>query len=129
MHRPPNAIQAVLDPPAPKSSEVVFCRVQTSLVVEDPDYDRVRYRYQWRFKGNLVREVTSAALSDALPKDSAQNNDTLSCTVTPFDGKVYGTPTTISIPFGTPYAAVTSGASYSRVEHRPNRWLLLSASI
>ena len=119
INRPPNAIQAVLDPPAPKSSEVVFCRVQTSLVVEDPDYDRVRYRYQWRVKGNLVREVISAALSDALPKDSAQNNDTLSCTVTPFDGKVYGTPTTISIPFGTPYAAVTSGASYSRVEQAP----------
>jgi uncharacterized protein (TIGR03437 family) len=118
-NRPPNAIQAVFDPPAPKPSEVVFCRVQTSLVVEDADYDRVRYRYQWWVKGNPVRDVTSAALSDALPKDAAQNGELLTCTVTPYDGKAYGTPTTVSLASGTPAAAVTSGASYSRVEQAP----------
>lgn len=118
-NRAPNAIQAALDPPAPKPSEVVFCRVQTSLVVEDADYDRVRYRYQWRVKGNPLRDVTSAALSDALPKDAAQNGDLITCTVTPFDGKAYGPPTTVSMASGTPAVAVTSGASYSRVEQSP----------
>ena len=119
VNRPPNAIQAVLDPPAPKTNEVVFCRVQTSLISEDPDYNRILYRYQWKVNGAIKREVTSAALSDALPKDTAQNNDTLTCTVTPFDGITDGPSTTLNFSYGTPYAAVTSGASYSRFEQAP----------
>ena len=119
VNRPPNAVQAVLDPPAPKTNEVVFCRVQTSLISEDPDYNRILYRYQWKVNGVIKREVVSAALSDALPKDSAQNNETLTCTVTPFDGTANGAATTLTFNYGTSYAAVTSGASYSRFEQAP----------
>jgi hypothetical protein len=90
VNRPPNAIAATLDPPAPRAGEVVFCRVQTSLVTEDPDFDLVRYRYSWRSGGRLVREVTSAALSDAIRSNAARPGETLSCDVTPFDGRRRG---------------------------------------
>jgi Peptidase family M23 len=42
--RPPNAISAELLPVLPTANDVVQCRVHTSLVTEDPDYDIVRYR-------------------------------------------------------------------------------------
>ena len=59
-------------PAAPRTDEVVFCRVSTSLVAEDPDYDVVRYRYRWTAGDRVVRDVTSAALSDAIPRATAR---------------------------------------------------------
>ena len=90
VNRPPNAITAALEPAAPRAGEVVVCRVQTSLVTEDPDFDIVRYRYRWRSGGRLVREVTSAALSDAIRNSAARPGETLSCEVTPSDGRRRG---------------------------------------
>ena len=79
-----------LEPAAPRAGEVVVCRVSTSLVAEDPDYDIVRYRYRWTAGGRILRQVTSAALSDALRNDAARPGETLSCEVTPSDGKLRG---------------------------------------
>ena len=70
-NRPPNAIEVELVPPVPSPASVVQCRVRTSLVTEDPDYDIVRYRYRWTVGGRLVRSVTSAALSDVLRQGAA----------------------------------------------------------
>jgi hypothetical protein len=105
VNRPPNPITAAIDassanPPTP--ADVLFCRVNTSLVNEDPDYDIVRYRYQWRVNGAVVRDVTSAALSDALPSKSASLDDIVSCSVTPSDGKVSGHEIGASIQIGAP---------------------------
>jgi hypothetical protein len=105
VNRPPNPITAAIDassasPPTP--ADVLFCRVNTSLVNEDPDYDIVRYRYQWRVNGAVVRDVTSAALSDALPGKSAHLDDIVSCSVTPSDGKVSGHEIGASIQIGAP---------------------------
>ncbi|MBV9927407.1 MAG: peptidoglycan DD-metalloendopeptidase family protein [Acidobacteria bacterium] len=105
VNRPPNPITAAIDassanPPTP--ADVLFCRVNTSLVNEDPDYDIVRYRYQWRVNGALVRDVTSAALSDALPSRSTHLDDIVSCSVTPSDGKVPGYEIGASIQIGAP---------------------------
>ena len=105
VNRPPNPITAAIDassanPPTP--ADVLFCRVNTSLVNEDPDYDIVRYRYQWRVNGAVVRDVTSAALSDALPSRSARLDDIVSCSVTPSDGKVSGHEIGASIQIGAP---------------------------
>jgi hypothetical protein len=64
--------------------------VATSLVTEDPDYAIVRYRYRWTSGARVVRQVTSAALSDAIPNTAARAGETLTCTVTPSDGVLRG---------------------------------------
>jgi murein DD-endopeptidase MepM/ murein hydrolase activator NlpD len=89
-NRAPNAIGAALEPAAPRSGEVVVCKVATSLVTEDPDYDLVRYLYRWTAGDRVVRQVTSAALSDAIPSDVARAGETLRCDVTPSDGRLRG---------------------------------------
>ena len=89
-NRPPGAVTTSLEPAAPRAGEVVVCRVSASLVAEDPDYDIVRYGYRWTVGGRVLRRVTSAALSDALRNDAARPGETLSCAVTPSDGKLRG---------------------------------------
>ena len=89
-NRPPGAVTTSLEPAAPRAGEVVVCRVSASLVAEDPDYDIVRYGYRWTVGGRVLRRVTSAALSDALRNDAARPGETLSCEVTPSDGKLRG---------------------------------------
>jgi hypothetical protein len=80
--------------------EVVLCTVGTSLAVRDPDYGLVRYLYRWRSGGRLVRSVTSAALSDAIPATAARAGEPLTCEVTPSDGVLRGpTASASAIPF------------------------------
>jgi murein DD-endopeptidase MepM/ murein hydrolase activator NlpD len=90
VNRPPQAVTVALEPATPRPDDVVFCRVATSLVNEDPDYDIVRYRYRWTAGGRVLRQVTSAALSDALAKGRARPGETVSCEVTPSDGRRAG---------------------------------------
>jgi murein DD-endopeptidase MepM/ murein hydrolase activator NlpD len=90
VNRAPNAVSASLEPASPRAGEVVVCRVATSLVTEDPDFEIVRYRYRWTSGGRLVRQVTSAALSDALRNNAARPGESLSCEVTPSDGRLRG---------------------------------------
>lgn len=90
---PPNPATPSFDPPAPTTSNVIFCRVGTSLIHDDPDYDTVRYAYSWTLNGQVLRQVTSAALSDALRRNIADLGGELVCTVTPHDGRVAGAPT------------------------------------
>jgi murein DD-endopeptidase MepM/ murein hydrolase activator NlpD len=87
-NRAPAAVTAVLEPAAPRAGEVVVCRVSTSLVADDPDYDVVRYRYRWTSGGRLLRDITSAGLSDAIRRDAARAGETLTCRVTPSDGRL-----------------------------------------
>jgi len=89
-NRPPLAVSATLVPAAPTARDVVQCRVTTSLVTEDPDYDIVRYRYRWTVDGKLVRAVQSAALSDLLRKGLAGAGKNVRCSVTPSDGRLSG---------------------------------------
>jgi murein DD-endopeptidase MepM/ murein hydrolase activator NlpD len=90
VNRPPNRVGVLLDPVAPRAGDVVFCRVATSLVTEDPDFDIVRYRYRWTSGSRMVRTVTSAALSDALRRDATRGAERLTCEVTPSDGRLRG---------------------------------------
>ena len=85
-NRPPNGISVQLSTPA----VVPQCVVQTSPVTEDPDYQIVRYRYGWFVGTKRVRAVTSAALSDVLRQGLARSGQTLTCKVTPSDGKLSG---------------------------------------
>jgi hypothetical protein len=100
-NRPPNAFTAALDPPAPTAGDVVFCRLAVPLL-DDPDYDFVRYRFQWTLNGAVVRDVTNGAFSDAVRKGIAQTGDFLSCTVTANDGVTNGRPVTVSAFVGGP---------------------------
>lgn len=96
-NRPPAAIAASFDPAAPAAADVVFCRVGTTVGKEDPDWDIVRYRYVWKVNGAVVRDVTTAAQSDAIPRNTAPAGATLLCTVTPSDGKVDGASASVSV--------------------------------
>ena len=77
-------------PEQPTSDDVIECRLATSLVTEDPDYDIVRYRYRWTVDGRTLRTVTSAALSDVLRHGLASPGQTVGCAVTPSDGRLPG---------------------------------------
>jgi murein DD-endopeptidase MepM/ murein hydrolase activator NlpD len=96
-NRSPLAVSANLDPPAPDTDDVIFCRVNTYLAYRDPDYDVVSYRYQWSINGRAVRDVTYAALSDAIPKGMARPGDRVTCTVRPYDGRTFGAAATASV--------------------------------
>ena len=89
-NRAPNPIGVELVPTVPSPTNVVQCRMRTSLVTEDPDYDIVRYHYRWTVGGRVIRSVTSAALSDVLREGAATLGAAVRCTVTPSDGKVFG---------------------------------------
>jgi Peptidase family M23 len=89
-NRAPHSVSVAIDPSAPTPEEVLQCFVRASLVTEDPDYDIVRYRYRWRVGGRVVRRVTSAALSDVLRHRLAHRGQSVSCAVTPSDGKRAG---------------------------------------
>jgi hypothetical protein len=105
-NHPPNAVTAAFDPPAPGTNDVVFCRLTVPLL-EDPDYDLMRYRYQWSANGVSIRDVTSAAHADAVPHGVAQPGDVLSCTATPFDGALYGPPATVQVTIPRPGVQLT----------------------
>jgi hypothetical protein len=89
-NRRPNPVRVELVPASPTARDVVQCRVSTSLVTEDPDYDIVRYRYRWTVDGKRVRSVQSAALSDVLRKGFAGSGKVVRCAVTPSDGRLVG---------------------------------------
>ncbi len=84
-NRLPARIRVRLVPAKPVSGQVMTCQVQTSLVFEDPDYDLIRYRYEWKVNGKKVRTITSAALSDVLARNKVKSGDRVACKVTPAD--------------------------------------------
>ncbi len=95
-NRAPEPIAAHFEPAAPAPDDVIFCRIETSLTVDDKDYDTLRYHYLWTLDGNAVRDVITAAHSDAIPRSTAQPGQTIACAVTPNDGKVDGPSAAVS---------------------------------
>lgn len=109
-NHPPQAIGAEFDPPAPVSGDVIVCRaVQAASGKEDLDFDVVRYHYVWRVDGTIVREVTTAAQSDAIPRSTAPNGARVCCSVTPNDGIVDGPGATVSVIVGGVAAGDVNG--------------------
>ncbi|MBX3354536.1 MAG: peptidoglycan DD-metalloendopeptidase family protein [Phycisphaeraceae bacterium] len=99
-NRPPEPIGAAFDPASPQPQDVIFCRVLTQGAKEDLDWDVVRYRYVWKRGSEVLRDVTTAAHSDAIPRNSASCGALLTCTVTPSDGKVNGQGVTVAVAVG-----------------------------
>ncbi len=91
---PPSPVRLTFDPAQPTVNDVLFCRIKTPFTFRDPNYDFVSYQYAWRVNGTLIRNVSSGALSDAIPKGRVRAGDCVTCTVTPFDGYTFGRPTT-----------------------------------
>ncbi len=96
-NRPPEPITLAFDPPAPTIDDALFCRVDTSLTLDDLDYDIVRYRYVWTVDGAVIRDIVSAGQADAIPHHSACPGAFVTCTVTPNDGRADGPPASVSI--------------------------------
>ena len=107
-HHAPYTVTATLDPVQPTASDAIFCRVATAPgqdgapVVVSPDSALVFYRYQWFVSGpgpggpTLVRDATTAGHADAIPWGQANVGSTVQCLVTPMDGTLAGTTSTVS---------------------------------
>ncbi len=90
-NRPPEALDGLsFEPSAPQAGDALFCRIDTSLYLDDRDYDVVRYTYEWTRNAVPIRTITSAGHADAIPAFSATDGDVIRCTVTPSDGLVDG---------------------------------------
>ncbi len=76
---------------------MLVSRVATDLVLDDPDYDIVRYHYVWTVDGLVMRDVTTAAHSDAFPRRTAPRGSLVTCTVTPSDGTDTGVAVSDSV--------------------------------
>jgi hypothetical protein len=90
----PTPVTGVMDP---ASDGTVFCRITSSPILADADYDFVRYHYLWKVNGTVVRDVVSAGLADAIQRDAAKPGDNVTCTITPTDGKSSGASTVVSL--------------------------------
>lgn len=82
----PAPVTAAIEPAQPGAGDVLVCRVSGPAVVDDVDWDIVRYQYVWKVNGQTVRSLTSAGKADMLPHHVAQRGDVVTCEVTPSDG-------------------------------------------
>jgi len=94
----PEPITAQILPVDATFADVLHTVVSGDPVVDDRDYDIVRYHYSWTVDGAVVRDVTTAARSDTLPAQS--NGGIVKCQVTPGDGIAEGAlvEATLGIP-------------------------------
>lgn len=98
VNRAPKPITTMLHPI--RIGDVPVCRVSGDALA-DPDYDVVSYRYLWQIDGVTVRDVTTAARTDALARNLVRVGSTVSCAVTASDG-------TLSTQAATAFADVRS---------------------
>lgn len=109
LNRAPEAVGAAFDPPAPEPGEAVFVRLGSDLVMEDLDYDLVRFRYVWRVNGEVVRDNVFAGRADALRAGVLQAGDEVEVSITPSDGKANGATTMVLVTIGGGCAADYNG--------------------
>ena len=96
LNRPPTKLKKVKFLRKPKEGVVPFCRIKHPLVTDDPDYEVVSYEYVWTVNGEIVRQLTIGAHSDALAIDLFEKGDQLECTVTPTDGELQAASKSVS---------------------------------
>lgn len=78
--RPPSRVTVQVT----TSGGLAQCAVTSPFAVRDPDFDVVRYEYRWTAGAKVLRDVTSAMLSDIVrvPASGVRPR----CLVTPSDG-------------------------------------------
>lgn len=86
-NRPPRILGVSLSPARPRAGEDVTARVDA----EDPDGDRIRYRYVWN-----VGERRFGAAGKTLAHARARRGDTLAVTVTASDARAKSAPFTVT---------------------------------
>ncbi len=101
-NRAPAAITADLVPQPAFPGDALICRVDSDLVLDDLDYDIVRYEYVWTVDDEEVRWVTTAAHSDTLPHHIAHYGESVACAVTPGDGRDVGPMSVASVMIQCP---------------------------
>jgi hypothetical protein len=94
---PPTPVTAVMDP---ASDGTLFCRITSSPILADADYDFVSYHYVWKVNGTVVRDIVSAGMADAIQRDASKPGDLVTCTITPTDGKSSGSSTVVPLATG-----------------------------
>jgi hypothetical protein len=107
-NRPPEPITVSLEPSEPTAADVLIARVGHDLILDDLDYDIVRYQYVWRVNGAVVRSRVSAGRADMIPHHVAQGGDLVSCEVTPMDDLASGSPVTAGATVRALHADETS---------------------
>jgi hypothetical protein len=108
-NRAPAAFTASFEPAAPSAEDALTVRMTGPAVLDDLDGDIVRFQYQWKVNGSVVRSAISAGRSDMLPRLTAAPGQTITCTVTPSDGIVNGTPVTMSAVLPAPCSGDLNG--------------------
>jgi len=98
LNRPPFPVAVRFDPPEPLPGDVVGCVIDTPAVLDDPDYDVVRYEYVWLVNDDVVRRVTTAGHADYLSSSLFGEQDLLTCVVTPTDGQDNANASATAIP-------------------------------
>lgn len=112
VNRRPNGLDGVtFEPPAPSDMDAIQCRVATSLVNDDPDFDLVAYRYVWTVDESVVRDVTHAGHADMLAKGTATAGSTVECHVTPWDGSLSGITSSTAVQIATSASDVCNGGT------------------
>ncbi len=89
----PSGAAIAISPAAPVDTDDLSCTIVTQAT--DPNGDAVTYRYTWSVNG-ADAGVTSSTLSSAL----TSGGDAWTCTVTPTDGTLDGTPASASATVG-----------------------------
>lgn len=100
VNRPPEPIAISLEPWKPTIDDVISCLVDTDLILDDLDYDIVRYHYVWTVDQVVIRDVTTAAHSDVIPHHSGVDGSVVECSVTPQDETDSGPTVTTSAIIG-----------------------------
>ena len=97
---PPHPIEVEFATSHVTQHEPIVCQLRNFSVLDDPDYDIVRYEYRWQVEDRVLRQTISAGRSDVLPHGLVKPGDTLRCIVTPSDGKLSGESVEISTLVG-----------------------------
>jgi hypothetical protein len=96
---------------------VLVCRIQQDVLLDDLDWDIVRFTYTWRVDGTVVRSVSSAGRTDMLQHHVAGSGSAVTCEVTPSDGIASGatvtaTTTIRSLGVFPPQISVAGGGTF-----------------
>lgn len=117
-NRPPAPVTAAISPAAPTAADVLVCRVDQDLVLDDLDWDIVRFTYTWRVDGVVVRTLTSAGRADMLPHHVAAPGSVVTCEVVPSDGvasapAVTATTTIRTLGVFPPQLSLAAGGAFA----------------
>jgi len=105
----PRMATAAIEPADLRAGGVAVCRATGDLFL-DPDYDIVRYHYVWTVDGVTVRDVTTAARSDALARNYVRGGSVVGCSITTSDA-------TLSGPTSTAFENVVNASRRRAVGH------------